>query len=202
MIRANWQIGRNQYGNETRKFALVFPHTSVWFMNTLATDFLIVVGTPQELKIDMRSLAVRMAAPPVKADLESIHLADPWRLMNTLLVSGQQLRDYLGGGPSNTDDLPILSYSTYGAGLRQTVARNLTGLLAHRTATRVHNENVCVPGCAGIEGYLLPVGRPARRSRYGIEMSELDGITAVSVAHPNFVGAGASRFKDDFVAVG
>jgi spermidine synthase len=119
-----------------RSFAKVFPHTSIWFMNTLATDFLIVVGTPHELSINMTSLCLRMAAPPLKADLESIHLDDPWRLVNTLLVSGQQLRDYVGLGPVNTDDRPILSYSTYGASFRQTVARNLTGLLAHRTAAQ------------------------------------------------------------------
>ena len=28
-----------------RSFRAVFPHTSVWFMNSLSTDFLIVVGT-------------------------------------------------------------------------------------------------------------------------------------------------------------
>src|SRR5262249_5754483 len=60
-----------------RSFAKVFPHTSVWFMNTLATDFLIVVGTPGELKIDMTSLALRMAAPPITADLASIRLDNP-----------------------------------------------------------------------------------------------------------------------------
>jgi spermidine synthase len=119
-----------------RSFAMVFPHTSIWFMNTLATDFLIVAGTPHELSLDMRSLALRMAAPPVRADLESIHLDDPWRLVNTLLVRGQRLGDYLGTGPINTDDRPILSYSTYGAAFRQTVARNLTGLLAHRSAVQ------------------------------------------------------------------
>src|SRR5262249_40871737 len=36
-----------------RSFRDVFPHTSVWFMNTLPTDFLIVVGTPGVLDIDL-----------------------------------------------------------------------------------------------------------------------------------------------------
>jgi len=121
-----------------RSFATVFPHTSIWFMNTLATDFLIVVGTPRELSIDMRSLALRMAPPHIRDDLEAIHLDDPWRLVNTLLISGQDLHSYLGRGPVNTDDRPILSYSTYGAGFRQTVARNLTGLLAHRSAVQTY----------------------------------------------------------------
>jgi spermidine synthase len=129
-----------------RSFATVFPHTSVWFMNTLATDFLIIVGAPNELKIDMTSLALRMAAPPIRADLASIHLDNPWRLVNTLLLSGQDLRDYLGDGPVNTDDRPILSYSTYGAAFRQTIARNLTGLLAHRTSTQT-----CLMNAPGLD---------------------------------------------------
>ena len=39
-----------------RSFQAVFPHTSVWFMNTLATDFLIVIGTPHQLAIDLDRL--------------------------------------------------------------------------------------------------------------------------------------------------
>ena len=43
-----------------RSFREVFPHTSVWYMNSLATDFLIVVGTPAEPVIDLDALARRM----------------------------------------------------------------------------------------------------------------------------------------------
>jgi spermidine synthase len=58
-----------------RSFKAVFPHTSVWYMDSLATDFLIVVGTPGPLAIDMPTLARRMAAPAVLEDLTAIGLA-------------------------------------------------------------------------------------------------------------------------------
>src|SRR5262249_35156528 len=64
-----------------RSFRHVFPHTSVWFMNTLATDFLIVVGTPERLHIDMERLRERMADRAIHADLETVDLADPCRLL-------------------------------------------------------------------------------------------------------------------------
>lgn len=115
-----------------RSFREVFPHTSVWFMNTLATDFLIVVGTPGELAIDLDALRQRMAEPVVRQDLEMVGLADAYRLLYTFLTAEQDLAAYLDKGPLNTDDRPVLSYTTYGASFRSTIATNLLGLLEHR----------------------------------------------------------------------
>jgi hypothetical protein len=74
-----------------------------------------------------------MAAPDVSRDLETIGLADPCRLLYTFLAADDAVASYTGPGLVNTDDRPILSYSTYGAGLRSTIAVNLLGLAAFRT---------------------------------------------------------------------
>jgi spermidine synthase len=115
-----------------RSFRQVFPHTSVWYMNTLPTDFLIVVGTPGKLMIDMEKLRERMHAPEVYPDLAAVDLGEPCRLVYTLLTADEKLAEYLGDGPLNTDDRPVLSYSTYGATYRSTIAGNLVDLLARR----------------------------------------------------------------------
>jgi spermidine synthase len=115
-----------------RSFQAVFPHTSVWFMNTLATDFLVVIGTPDTLSIDLEHLSERMRTPAVEQDLETVGFADPCRLLYTFLASDAELATYLGTGPLNTDDRPVLSYSTYGATFRSTIAQNLIGLLSCR----------------------------------------------------------------------
>jgi spermidine synthase len=125
-------IDREDLKTLLRSFRKVFPHTSVWFMNTLPTDFLIVVGTPAELQIDLDQLAQRMQAPGVREDLDAVGLADPCRLIYTFLATEDDLDRYLGKGPVNTDNLPVLSYSTYGASFRPTVAANLVDLLANR----------------------------------------------------------------------
>jgi spermidine synthase len=115
-----------------RSFRAVFPHTSVWSMNTLATDFLIVVGTRGELAIDLDRLRQRMQAPGVAEDLAAVGLADPCRLVYTFLAGEEKLAAYLADGPLNTDDRPVLSYTTYGASFRPTAAGNLVPLLACR----------------------------------------------------------------------
>jgi spermidine synthase len=115
-----------------RSFKTVFPHTSVWYMSALPTDFLIVIGTPAPLAVDLDQLRQRMAVPDVYADLAAVGLADPFRLLYTFLTSDADLERYLGAGPLHTDDKPILSYTTYGATYKATIAANLLELLAQR----------------------------------------------------------------------
>jgi spermidine synthase len=129
-----------------RSFRQVFPHTSVWFMNTLATDFLIVVGTPGPLEIDLEQLRRRMDDPAVRQDLAAVGLADPCRLLYTFLATGDDLARYLGAGPVNTDDRPVLSYSTYGATFRPTIATNLVQLLACRGDVARHVRDAAPGG--------------------------------------------------------
>jgi hypothetical protein len=91
-----------------------------------------VVGTPGRLRIDLGGLARRMARPGVAEDLAAAGLADPCRLAYCYLTGGERLGEYLGPGALNTDDRPVLSYTTYGALFRDTAAENLLGLLAYR----------------------------------------------------------------------
>src|SRR5262249_52376196 len=79
--------------------------------------------------------------------------------------------------------------------------RTIVGQFAKRTAARIHDKNICVARSAGIEGYLLAIRRPAWCPGYGVEVGELERVAAVSAAAPNFVGAAASRFENDHVAV-
>jgi spermidine synthase len=135
-VAAAWVPANGIRGNDLktliRSFRAVFPNTSVWFMNTLPTDFLIVIGTPHRPRIDVSSWQARMQMPEVYADLAAVGLADARRLAFTLLTDGDDLAAYLGDGPLNTDDRPILAYSTYGAAYRLTIAANLVELLACR----------------------------------------------------------------------
>jgi spermidine synthase len=115
-----------------RSFREVFPHTSIWYMNTLPTDFLIVVGSSRALNIDLAKLDERMRKPGVHEDLEAVGLADTCRLLYTFLAAEERVANYVESGPLNSDDRPILSYSTYGATYQSTIAKNLLSLLACR----------------------------------------------------------------------
>jgi spermidine synthase len=116
-----------------RSFRQVFPHTSIWYMNSLPTDFLIVIGSPGPLNIDLEALRRRMRQPEIARDLETVGLSDPCRLLYTFLAADGDLNAYLGTGPLNTDNRPVLSYTTYGATFRSTAGKNLVQLLACRS---------------------------------------------------------------------
>jgi hypothetical protein len=88
-----------------------------------------VVGTPERLAVDVARLSERMRRPDLAEDLAAVGFADSCRLLNTLLTAEEGLDGYLGSGPLNTDDRPVLSYSTYGSALHRTIAENLLGLL-------------------------------------------------------------------------
>jgi spermidine synthase len=115
-----------------RSFQEVFPHTSVWYMNSLPTDFLIVIGTPGRLAIDLEALGRRMREPAVASDLVAAGYSNPFRLVYSFLVGEEALGRYVAKAELNTDDRPILSYSTYGAAFRSTIAGNLAKLLTCR----------------------------------------------------------------------
>jgi spermidine synthase len=125
-------IGEDDLKTLLRSFREVFPHISIWYMNTLPTDFLIVVGSPSELRIDLAQLSERMQQPRVREDLETVGLADPYRLLYTFLAAEENAAKYIESGPVNTDDRPILSYSTYGSTFQSTIAKNLLNLMACR----------------------------------------------------------------------
>jgi spermidine synthase len=135
-IAAAWVPANGIHGGDLktllRSFRAIFPHTSIWFMNTLPTDFLIVIGTPHPLHVDLGQWQARMQAPDVYADLATVGLADAGRLAFTLLTAGDEFDTYVGAGPLHTDDRPILAYSTYGAAFRETIAANLIELLTCR----------------------------------------------------------------------
>lgn len=125
-----------------RSFREVFPHTSIWYMNNLANDFAILVGTPERLRIDLADWAARMSEPEIREDLEVIHLADPYKLAHCLLVAEDEIDAYLGEGPVHTDDQPILDFLTHAGVYRDTIAENLRDMLDHRAHVQKYIRSI------------------------------------------------------------
>ncbi len=116
-----------------RSFVHVFPHTSIWYMNNLPNDFMLLIGTPQKLFIDIPDWQERMADPQLAEDLKLIHLDDPYKLASCLLVAEDNVRRFAGDGPLHTDDRPLLDYLTHADMYRDTLAENLRALMACRS---------------------------------------------------------------------
>lgn len=115
-----------------RSFHKVFPHTSVWYMFNRVNDFVILVGTPGPLEIDLTDWSKRMAKPLVAHDLEAVQLDNPLKLASCLLLTEHEVECFMGEGRLHTDDQPLLDYLTHAGVYKNTLSENLRAMLACR----------------------------------------------------------------------
>jgi spermidine synthase len=115
-----------------RTFQSVFPHTSVWYMINLPTDFVIIVGTEERLAIPLANIAERMQVSRVARDLAPIGMDDPYKLAAGLLLAEDDIAAYTGPGPIHRDYHPVLDYLTHASPYRNTLPENLGELVVHR----------------------------------------------------------------------
>jgi spermidine synthase len=108
----------------------VFPHTTVWYFTQYPTHFVIAVGTPERLSVDLKALADRMKA--VIPDLATIQVDNAYEIAAMLLLGEQDVDALVAGQPLHTDNHPVLEFSDMGLYMQVDVAPNLKGLLGYQ----------------------------------------------------------------------
>ena len=100
-----------------RTFQSVFPHTSLWI--TQGTDekgdyayYSLLAATSKPLKIDANKLKEKLNEKMTQNDLKPYDLNTPSGFLSTFLSAGETLKNWVGNGPVNTDDLPYTQYKT------------------------------------------------------------------------------------------
>jgi spermidine synthase len=88
----------------------VFPHVQVWYANPEPHENTIVIASPQPIAIDPKSLARRLAAPPVAADLAEVGMTTTTQLLDFFLLGDRAVADFSVTGRLNTDDHPRLEF--------------------------------------------------------------------------------------------
>ncbi|MFA5505559.1 MAG: fused MFS/spermidine synthase [Vulcanimicrobiota bacterium] len=92
-----------------KAFLEVFPNATLW---EGSKDDYLLIGTKDDLKIDLPQLARRMEEPGLKAKLESIGIDSAEALLATYMHGPEFLREMTAETPVTTDDRPYLEYST------------------------------------------------------------------------------------------
>jgi spermidine synthase len=114
-----------------RGFQTVFPPATLWFLNHTHTNFGILIGTPQPLRVDYRRLESGMAIPAVRENLARISITDPLQVIHSLHLDETGYRRFCGSGVLHTDDNPVLEFSSplsfhqYNLTFRQNLAETL-----------------------------------------------------------------------------
>lgn len=90
-----------------RTFSSVFPYVQLW--NVGRDVFLI--GTKAALMIDLDLVQKKMVDQKVSFDLARVGVRDMYELTRLFMMSDADLREFVGPGPVNTDDKPIIEFS-------------------------------------------------------------------------------------------
>jgi spermidine synthase len=90
-------------------FSSVFPHSSIWF--TILGDIL-MIGSPEKIVIDYLKLAERYNIPGVREFLQRLDIREPLALLSCYLLDEEGVARFAAGSRINTDNRPILEFST------------------------------------------------------------------------------------------
>jgi spermidine synthase len=106
-----------------RTFQSVFKETTMWanvgFETYGQATYVKLVGTDKPLQIDYRELNRRLREPKIEADLAPFGMAQAEALLDAFLAGPEKLEEWVGGLPVQTDDHPIVPFTTaYSAGRR------------------------------------------------------------------------------------
>jgi spermidine synthase len=88
----------------------VFPHVSVWYVNSNVNEFTIVIGRTSGPAIDLDRIDRALAVPSVRADLAPIAADDPLRILDYLIARGESVTRLIGQAPLHRDDRPTVEY--------------------------------------------------------------------------------------------
>jgi spermidine synthase len=106
-----------------RTFYKVFPHATLWvnvgFEVYGQAAYIKMVATKSPLSIDYKELDLRLKEPKIHDDLAPFGMAAPEEILDAYLAGPRAIDAWTKGVPVQTDDRPLLPYTTeYSKGRR------------------------------------------------------------------------------------
>ena len=104
----NW-ITEREFKAQVKAFIEVFPYCQLWYLNEYST---ILVGSEEMITIDYSLISQRFQIGKVLEDLNNIQMTDPSMFASQYSMDKKDLEKYCEGAPANTDDFPVVEFST------------------------------------------------------------------------------------------
>jgi len=122
------RLPADHYKTLVRTFIEVFPHTTLWYKYT--PDFVILIGTPEPLKINYEDFMRRAQIPSIREGLAHDDL-DGMSLLDSFMMGEEAVRRYAKGAPLHTDNRPRLEFFR-SQELVNTTYKNIEGMQPYR----------------------------------------------------------------------
>ncbi|HJZ41663.1 MAG TPA: fused MFS/spermidine synthase, partial [Bacteroidales bacterium] len=104
----NW-ITEREFKAQVKAFIEVFPYCQLWYLNEYST---ILVGSEERITIDYSLVSQRFQNSKVLEDLNNIQMTDPFVFTSQYSMDKKDIEKYCKGAPVNTDDFPVVEFST------------------------------------------------------------------------------------------
>jgi spermidine synthase len=128
-----YRISRDDFKTVMRTFQSVFPHATVWFTTNSLSRQILLIGTMKKLGIDLQAWTAMASEPKVNHDLKEVHLDDPLKLLDCMIMSEDDIRNFAVGAALHTDDRPRLEFSApMSAGDFATWKQNLASIIKYK----------------------------------------------------------------------
>jgi len=108
-----WALPEQHFKMIIETFRQVFPHSTLWYVANCLNRQVYLIGSRDKLKIDFKSLQIRMSMENVAQDLEEIGMNNPFLLLSSFMMKEVSLKRYAKGVKINSDDHPLLEYFDY-----------------------------------------------------------------------------------------
>jgi predicted membrane-bound spermidine synthase/tetratricopeptide (TPR) repeat protein len=104
-----WKMSVEDFKTVLKTFQSVFPHSTIWYVTNCLNKQVHLIGTIKETRIETGSFMKNFEA--VKSDLRSVNLDDPLKLMDSFLMSEDDVREYSSNARINSENMPCLEFS-------------------------------------------------------------------------------------------
>ena len=116
-----------------RTFQSVFPYAMLWMAPNCINKQVVLMGSLQPLKIDVRWVEKNLQNPEIQKDLVAMNIQSLQDVISCIVLDSRGIRAISEGTPLNTDNRPVLEYSTKAIRARDLCAyQNLAKILHHR----------------------------------------------------------------------
>jgi tetratricopeptide (TPR) repeat protein len=121
-----YEMSLDDYLTIVRSFVKVFPNTALFF-----TGFdTILIGFNGDMALNAQVVRRNFEVPAVKKSLAEIGFTSPEMLLGMFVADLSQHPEFAGSGALNTDEHPIIEYSTPRSALQYTTEANQAALLS------------------------------------------------------------------------
>jgi spermidine synthase len=108
-----YQMNLDTLRTITHTFLVSFPETRAFITHyNIDTPIIGLIGANQLIRYDRTWFDRRVRDDSLRNELKKLRLTDTYTLMGRFIAGRNDLIDFAGEGPINTDDRPVVTYST------------------------------------------------------------------------------------------